>query len=185
MNAALSGSDRAALSFLTSARLGEGSVFSGLLHFVDSLEHRWNVWVVGYDAATQSGVLEGLLGKVTPARVGMALMIGGGVSMALVALAMFWRRRPTQRHAVERQFHRFCNVMARQGLMRAPDETPSAYVRRLAQLAQLDPGPIVERLQTHLYDPDVDLHGEERRLLRQDLRKLRFKLAFTTIGNAS
>ena len=75
--------------------------------------------------------------------------------------------------------------MARQGLVRAAEETPSAYVKRLARLAELDPAPIVARLQKYLYDPDADPHGEERRLLRQDLRKLRFKLAFTTIGNAS
>ncbi len=184
-NAALSGADRAALSFLTSARLGESDLLSSTLQWFGSIEHRWNFWVVGYDATTQSGVLQDLLGKVTPARIGIALMIGGGLSMCLVAIAMFWRRRPTQRNPVERKFHGFCSAMARQGYGRAPDETPAAYIRRLAIKAELDPQPMMQRLQAFMYDPDVATSDAQRRQLHQDFRKLRFKLAFSTPDKAS
>lgn len=184
-NASLSGADRAALSFLTSARLGESDLLSSTLQWFGSVEHRWNFWVVGYDATTQSGVLQELLGKVTPARIGIALMIGGGLSMFLVVIAMFWRRRPTQRNPVERRFYKFCSAMARQGYGRDPGETPAAYIQRLALKADLDPQPMMHRLQTFMYDPDAANSDAQRRLLRQDFRKLRFKLAFSTPGKAS
>jgi len=185
LNAALSSADLDVLSFLTTARLGDTAFFSGALDWLDSVEHRWNLWVVGYDANTQSDVLKSLLGEVTPARVGLALFIGGGMSMALVTLSIFWRRRARQQHPAERRFYKFCSAMARQGLARMPGETPAAYITRISELAQLDPKPIIRRLQGHLYDPDATMDSQALRDLRQDFRKLRFKLAFNTTGNAS
>jgi transglutaminase-like putative cysteine protease len=185
LNAALSSEDRATLSFMTNARMGQSGLVMDMLQWADSLEYRWNLWVVGYDADTQSEVLKDLLGKVTPTRIGMALLVGGGLSVALVTLAVFWRRRPKQRHRVERLFSRFCQAMARHGLARSAQETPSLYVTRLAALAQIDAASLARRLQAHLYNPDLHLSVQDLRGLRQDLRKLRFKLAFTSVGIAS
>ena len=185
LSAALSSEDRAVLSFLTSARFGEEGLVSGMLQWFDSLEHRWNLWVVGYDATTQADVLKELLGKVTPAKIGLAILIGGGISLLLVSVALFFRRRPKQRHPVERLFHRFCATMARVGYVRSMHETPTAYILRLAGIAQIDGLRLVRRLQAQLYDPDASYSSAELRQLRQDLRKLRFKLAFGMVGNAS
>ncbi len=185
LNTALSSEDRAALSFFANARMGEGGLVNGVLQFVDSMEFRWNLWVVGYDAATQADVLKGLLGKVTPARIGLALAAGGTLSLLLVAAAVLYRRRPRQRHPVERVFNGFCRSMARQGLPRDPDETPGAYVQRLANRAQVDVTSLLERLQRQLYDPDASADISARRQLKNELRKLRFRLAFTTAGEAS
>jgi len=190
LEAALSAEDRAALLFLSSARMGGEGGLTQLLEFVDSLEHRWNLWVVGYDGVTQASVLKDLLGEVTPARIGIALAIGGGVSLALVSIALFWRRRPAQRHKVERAFANFCTGMAKRGYTRAPHETPVTYVRRLAQLAQWPSEELEARLQRQLYDPELlhtesSEHRHDGRKLRQDLRKLRFKLAFGTPAQAS
>ncbi len=185
LDAALSSEDRAVLSFLTSARFGGEGLLNSMLEFVDSLEHRWNLWVVGYDASTQSDLLSDLLGEVTPARVGMAILAGGGLCLVIVTLTLFLRRRPQPKHPAERLFQAFCNAMARQGHARGVDETPAAYIRRLARLAQLDAEPLVNRLQASLYDPEAASGGTDSRALRQDFRKLRFKLAFGTTGNAS
>ncbi len=185
LDAALSSEDRAVLSFLTTARFGEGGLVNGMLEFVDSLEHRWNLWVVGYDTATQSDLLADLLGEVTPGRIGLALLVGGGVSLGLVTLVLFVRRRPRPKHRAERAFQRFCRAMQRRGYSRGLDETPGAYVARLARLAQMDGEPMVQRLQAHLYDPEAHLNTVESRTLQQDFRKLRFRLAFGTVGNAS
>lgn len=185
LNAALSSEDRATLSFLTGVRqVGRGFV-SDMLQWADSLEYRWNLWVVGYDADTQADFLKNWLGKATPTRIGIALLVGGSLSMALVAVAIFWRRRPKQRHRVERLFQSFCVAMAGQGLARSPQETPSSYVKRLAGLARIDAGGLVRRLQAQLYNPELQLSTQEFRTLRQELRKLRFKLAFSTLSNAS
>ena len=177
LNAALSSEDRATLAFITNARFGNASLINNMLQWVDSLEHRWNLWVVGYDADTQVSVLENLLGQVTPTRVGFALLAGGGFSLLLVTGAIFWRRRPRQRHPVERLMHRFSAGMARSGYGRGPGETPAAYIARLAGIADLDGAEMAERLQRQLYDPDGGNVGVERRKLRKDLRRLRFRLA--------
>ena len=185
LEAALSAEDRASLSFLTNARMGGDSGLTQLLEFVDSLEHRWNLWVVGYDGVTQAGVLRDMLGEVTPARIGIALAIGGGLSLAFVSIALFWRRRPAPRHKVERAFANFCAGVAKRGYVRAPDETPVSYVRRLGLIAQWPSSELEARLQRHLYDPQSHLHTEDGRKLRQELRKLRFKLAFGPPAQAS
>ena len=184
LNAALSSEDRAVLSFLSSARMSGEGMLTGALEFVDSLEHRWNLWVVGYDAATQSDVLKKLLGKVTPARIGIALAIGGGLSLLLVSVALFWRRRPPHRHRLERAFDSFCQRMARQGFERAPGETPAAFMERLSTNTSIDLADLRTRLQSSLYDPEA-ASKDEQRLLARELRKLRFRLAFATSGQAS
>ncbi len=185
LNAALSAEDRAVLSFLSNARMGSDNFIGDILQWTDSLEHRWNLWVVGYDTTTQLSVLTELLGEVTPNRIGIALLVGGGVSLSLVAIALFWRRRPLQQHKVERLFQIFCVKMARQGLQRGGDETPVAYIARLAVLAQVDTNAMQAVLQQQLYDPEAHFSFRDAQWLRQELRKLRFRLAFTTTGTAS
>lgn len=182
LNAALSSEDRATLAFITNARFGNAGLINNILQWADSLEHRWNLWVVGYDADTQSSVLKDLLGQVTPTRVGFALLAGGGFSLLLVTGAIFWRRRPRQRHPVERLMHRFSTGMARSGYGREPGETPAAYIGRLAGMADLDGTEMAQRMQRQLYDPDGGNVGVERRKLRKDLRRLRFRLALRAVA---
>ena len=62
MNAALSPSDRASLSLFSAAR-GGGNLLGAALAWADSVEHRWNLWVIGYDDRFQSRVLKDLLGE--------------------------------------------------------------------------------------------------------------------------
>ncbi len=185
LNAALSDADRATLSLFSAARFDERDVVTRFIQFFDSLEHRWNLWVVGYDAASQADVLRQLLGKVTPARIGMALVLGGGLSVAAVVIALFWRRRPLQRHPTERLFSRFCAAAARSGHPRLPHETPVAFVRRVAALADVDASTLCRQLEAHLYDPAVEPTRAQRFEIRQALQKLRFRLAFVASRVAS
>ncbi|MEM7079838.1 MAG: DUF3488 and transglutaminase-like domain-containing protein [Pseudomonadota bacterium] len=185
LNAALSSADRATLSFFANARLSSGDLLNNFLQFVDSLEHRWNVWVVGYDAATQTDILRSLLGEVTPARVGMALLVGGVVSVALAALVLFWRRRPGPKNPTARALGGFYGAMSRRGLPREEGETPAAYLTRLGLLAQTDVEGLVALTQRQLYDPHHVNSREQLRTLRRELRKLKFRLAFRPAKPAS
>jgi transglutaminase-like putative cysteine protease len=185
LGAALSQDDRAALSFMSSTLMGDESTLASALQFIDSLEYRWNLWVIGYDSTVQAGVLKRMLGGISPARIGLAILIGGGLSLALVALALFWRRRPRQRHPVERLFAGFSERMARQGIARNQDESPRAFVERLSERSNGAIGDLGERLEAHLYDPDHAPAARDVRRLKTELRKLRFRLAFGTPTNAS
>ncbi len=182
LSAALSAEDRASLSAFTSARFGGWVMVSDLLFWADSLEHRWNLWVVGYDGQLQSGVLKNLLGEVTSARVGAAILIGGGATVGLVALSLFWRRRPLRRHPVEKLFGRFCEALAGYGWQRAPAESPGVFLTRVAEqggLSREQTEPVIAEINRLLYNPGTDWDGRDLRHLRVQLSRLRFHLAFS------
>lgn len=181
LTAALSAADLARLSVFTSVRFGGWSVVNDLLYWADSLEHRWNLWVVGYDTHFQSEFLKRMLGDLTPLRIGIVILIGGGASVGLVAISLFWRRRPVKRHPVERLFLRFAAKAAGYGFQRAPHESPAAFIRRVAGEAGVKEQQvhrIVAELNTLLYNPTVPWGSAELNQLRRALRGLQFRLAF-------
>ena len=181
LRAALSESDRATLSVLTNARMGEWGLLGGFLNWTDSVEHRWNLWVVGYDTHFQARFLQQLLGELTPLRLGLALLTGGAISLGVVALALFWRRREVNRHPVEKLFRAFSDKLGRYGYQRLPEESPSAFVRRLAAevgLKEAQVGSLIAELDTLLYNPGVAWGNAELKTLRGQLRRLQFRLAF-------
>lgn len=179
--AALSSSDLASLPLLSSARIGDWDLAGSVLGWMDSIEHRWNLWVVGYDSNVQYRFLGDLLGEVTAARIGVAILIGGSIGLGLVAVVIFWGRRPANRHPVERTFKRFSNALAGYGYCKQPEESPAAFVRRVAAevgLTDAQVGPVIAELDTLLYNPGVASGGRELRALRSQLRRLQFRLAF-------
>lgn len=183
LNAALSLNDRATLSLFTSARMGNWGMLGGFLDWTDSLEHRWNLWVIGYDTRFQADFLKKLLGELTPTRIGIAIVLGGGASTGLVAIALFWRRRPVHRHPVERLIRRFGDRLAGFGYPRQPCEPPGVFLRRIAEEAGLEEeqvNNVVAELNTLLYNPSTALGGSEIRQLRGQLRRLQFRLAFSS-----
>ena len=181
LTAALSSSDLASLPLLSSARLGDWDLASSLLRWMDSIEHRWNLWVVGYDSNVQYRFLSDLLGEVTAARIGMAILTFGGIGLGLVAIVIFWGRREVNRHPVERAFRNFSNALAGYGYRKRPEESPAAFVRRVADevgLTEAQVGPVIAELNTLLYNPGVASGGREIKALRSQLRRLQFRLAF-------
>ena len=99
----------------------------------------------------QSGVLDDLLGDLTPLRIGLAMAIGGGLSLGIVAIVLFWRRRSLPKHPVERIFSAFAQRLAAQGFPRRPEESPAGFVSRLAHevgLSEAQIGGLVAELDT-------------------------------------
>lgn len=185
LNAALSQEDRDALSLLSATRMSSEGLMHDLLNWTDSVEHQWNLWVVGYDATVQTSVLKDLLGSITAARVGFAIVIGGGVSLLLVALSLFWRRGRKRRHPIERALVHFDQRMRKLGNPRHPGETPAAYIRRLTEQAGINGEALAMRIQDTLYNPDQSVTQLQVQAIRQDLRKLQFRLAIQGVRAAS
>ena len=149
---------------------GLAFMFSAL----DSLEHQWSQWVVGYDAEFQARLLAGWIGKDALRTTGM-LLIGGVASTlgsyVLVVVGVGWWRQWRARSPV-RGLERWG---ARQGCPRRLEETLRAYGERLGRFA---PGQaalietIVEEACQMLY---VDNRPTGRqRALRLHLLRLRF-----------
>jgi hypothetical protein len=180
LDAALSESDRAVLSAVTLRRFDGIPGLKDVLYVFESMQHRWNLWVVGYDAETQARHLADLLGKVTPMRVGAVMVFGGAVSLGLVVLNLFWRRRRVAEHPALRAFRRFCDRLARVGLARLAHETPAQYLERVNAARQRHPAdisPLIGQLESLLYDPDVACSAEALRSLRNGLRRLHVDVA--------
>jgi len=181
LSAALSLEDRSSLSLFTNARLGDWVLAGSMLQLLDSIELRWNLWVIGFDSNVQNGVLSSLLGDLTPLRIGIAMALGGGISLGLVAIVLFWRRRSLPQHPVERMFSAFALRLAGHGYPRAPEESPAGYVYRVAHQVGLNDaqiGGLVAELNTLLYNPGVAWGNAELKALKRQLRRLQFRLAF-------
>jgi hypothetical protein len=184
LNAALSEEDRATLSAFTSTRFQGTALLRDLLFWADSLEHRWNLWVVGYDHQLQNDFLKKMLGEITPTRVGAAVLVGGGLSLGLVAGGLFWRRRAVPRHPAERTFGRFCEGVAGAGWQRAPAESPGAFIRRIAAAGALreeQAASLVADLDRLLYNPAAHWGRRDLRHLQSQLRRLQFRLVLGSV----
>lgn len=180
LNAALSEADREVLSSVTGGRFEGVPGLRDVVYLFESMQHRWNMWVVGYDTEVQARYLADLLGKVTPTRVGIAMLLGGGVSLGLVVVSLFWRRRPMPDHPAQRIFRRFAQRLVRSGLTRAPEETPARFLMRVNAARNRSPAdiePLVAHLDSLLYNPDVACSKDALRTLRTGLRRLQVEVA--------
>ncbi len=96
----------------------------------DSLNYGWQRWVLGYQADTQSGLLQRWFGNVDGTRLGIGLVAAIGGLLGLLALLLLkpWQRGDPQL----REFQRFERLLARHGIMRAPGEGPRSFAQRAA-----------------------------------------------------
>jgi transglutaminase-like putative cysteine protease len=180
LDAALSESDRQVLSSVTGARFSGVPGLRDVFYLFESMQHRWNLWVVGYDTEEQARYLANLLGEVTPTRVGFAMLLGGGASLALVVVSLFWRRRPEPDHPAQRAFRRFADRLSRSGLNKRPEETPARFLRRVNEARNRPPSEIAElidQLDGLLYNPDVACSQQALRSLRSRLRRLQIDVS--------
>lgn len=107
----------------------------------DALNYRWHRSVLGYDNQSQVSLLRSLLGEVTPQRLVLFVAISGGVLLGLVALHLYWTRRPVPLAPAQRCYRQFVAKLARRGLGLHPGESPQAYLRRLQQAPLMQNNP--------------------------------------------
>lgn len=108
-----------------------GSALEQMRDALDYLNHSWNMWVLGYDEASQRGLLKRWLGSYSPQRIGM-LLLGIGVLVAgLLTLWMFRESLFSREEPVAREYRRFCAGWALRGHVRQPGEGPLDYASRL------------------------------------------------------
>ncbi|MCC5886211.1 MAG: DUF3488 domain-containing transglutaminase family protein [Gammaproteobacteria bacterium] len=158
-----------------------------VIYFIESLEHRWNVMVVSYDATLQSRFLRDLLGEVTPLRVAIAAGSAAGLAILIVMLGalpgLLRRRRPP----LLRWHDSFCEAFARAGFPRQPSETPRRYGQRLkAHFPELaaDIEVLALRLDDALFGPAAGGLSEVPELLdsRRRLWRLRRALVWLRLA---
>ncbi|MDE2195870.1 MAG: DUF3488 domain-containing transglutaminase family protein [Gammaproteobacteria bacterium] len=100
----------------------------------DAANNGWNQWVLAYGPALQQRFYARLglqYGNWLQLALVLLLLIGG--LLALVWLVLIWRHRPPRSPAVDRQYRRFCQRLARRGLARKPYEGPFDYAERVGR----------------------------------------------------
>ncbi len=145
----------------------------------DALNNQWNQWVVGFNADRQRGMLDGFGLQDTDWRsIAVLLIIGviiAGSSVGGFLLLRVYRRR---REPLVAAWDRLCAKLARAGFVRAPQEGPLDFLKRIAAA---DPAlaasarPVIERYVELRYGPLADeAHGREQlRAFIRHVRRLR------------
>lgn len=88
---------------------------------IDALDYAWVKWVLGYDNV-QNSLLAGILGQVTPQRLGFLLVIAGTAAMLPLALWFVLTARGVPRSELDRLFVQFCERLQRAGIERRNGE---------------------------------------------------------------
>ncbi len=147
-------------------------IFGSVLYRWDSLQHKWNDWVLNYDERKQRDFLSDL-------EIGIDNWSDMVIALVLLLLAVtgsFWlvtwyRERPPRPAAYELQFRRLQKKLARHGIEKKPSEDSRAFLRRIS--AEEFPGrdqlaPIIELYNRIKYGRDGDspqAHNQLRSLI--------------------
>ncbi|MFW5926901.1 MAG: transglutaminase TgpA family protein, partial [Wenzhouxiangella sp.] len=104
----------------------------------DRLQHMWNRWVLGFDAARQQRMLERLgLPGMTPARIGLVMVAALALAVLIIAGFVLKRPRPPD-DPLQKAWMRLLRRLARAGAIKRPAETPHAFLRRARTLLPSD-----------------------------------------------
>ena len=180
LSAALPENDLSSLSVFTNARFNSIPGLQKMMFLFESLEHRWNLFIIGYNSELQTEFLEKLLGKITTIKIAIVLLIGAFLSTVFVTISLLWSNRDKKRHPVIKVFQHFVSRLSKQGIKRNPQETPAQFIENACQQRKLEKQnyqPTVNMLNNLLYNPDAGYTQETLNTLKNHLQALQLKLS--------
>jgi transglutaminase-like putative cysteine protease len=156
---------------LSARRYSGIDVLNRLRLQLDSINYNWTRWVLNYRDDTQSDLLRGLLGDISPWRIGLFLLGGGALALALVALFLFGRHRAVPLPPEQKLYRGLCERLARHGYPRPAGMAPGDHARWvMAQQPQWHwVGEATRSFEALSYRPLTDA---QRRVLLAQLRRL-------------
>ena len=103
---------------------------------LDALANSWNQWVLGYSPKRQQSLIGSLgLGEVDWMKLTL-LMFGSGTAVMALSMIPLMLRRPKVA-PLDRLYRRFCQSLARYGLVRTIDEGPGSLRERVMRDSKL------------------------------------------------
>ena len=180
LSAALPENDLNSLSIFSNARINRMPTLQKIMFLFESIEHRWNLFIIGYNSELQINLLEKLLGKVTAFKIVIVLLAGAFLSTIFVAISLFLSGRGKKTHPVVKVFQHFSKRMAKLGVIRKPHESPALFVESACKKRNLDKQiyqPTVTMLNNLLYNPDASYTEETLNILKNHLQALQLKLS--------
>ncbi|MFQ3201011.1 MAG: transglutaminase-like putative cysteine protease [Zhongshania sp.] len=141
-----------------------------LRYFIDNMNYAWARWVLNFDSDAQNSFLRGILGKISPQRMLIAVILMGGLPLAFAAF--FSLRRPTRRgeDLAARYYLRSCQELARRGLKRKCGETPEDFLGRVS--VQQPCWAAWLAIQTRLFT-ECSYYSQQNPNYKQNLQKLK------------
>ena len=135
----------------------------------DMINYRWYQTVISFDSERQKGILQRILGEVSPLRMAVLLAVPMVAALLGILLWLWLSGRRERAPCSSRLYRKFCRRLARAGIERQPGEAPRDFARRVrAQMPHL--GPMAERItaafEKAAYGGDPAAEKQLRRLLR-------------------
>lgn len=98
----------------------------------DTLNNRWNQWVLAYGPENQAALLA-RFGLRTWTGMALTLLAGTVVLLAALGMTALLLRRRRRLDPALALYLRYCRKLARRGIVRAPNEGPAAFAVRVQQ----------------------------------------------------
>ncbi len=100
---------------------------------LDAYNYQWQNWVLGFDEDSQQSLLTEWFGKLSPIKIALALLVGSGLVLSLVALRLLFSGRAKAQSREVVLYQRFEKKLAFAGLQRRQGEGPQAFAQRAKQ----------------------------------------------------
>lgn len=180
LDAALPESDLSSLSAFTNLRFSGALGLQRLMLLFETIEYRWNLFVIGYDSDLQTDFLQKLLGKITIAKIAIVLLIGALLSMSFVALSLIRQRGKQSTHPVIKIVQSFTKRVRKLNLYREPEESPAQFIEKIGMqrgLKEKDYRSTIIMINELLYNPNPKDTKDKLKVLKNNLQILQYKLA--------
>lgn len=155
---------------------GEKSLLSPMFDYSDFIKSNWNDWVVGFNAARQAQLFQGIgLAKIQRWQMLIVLIsLAGGISYAL----FLWIKLRSKEHItpVERAWQKLLLKMRKRGIEKHSHETALDYARRIESKELSE---IAERYTRWRYGKNEFSEIEVRALIA-DLRALSMQIGVSS-----
>jgi protein-glutamine gamma-glutamyltransferase len=101
---------------------------------LSAISHYWDSWVVGYTPSVQMSLLTRYFGDLDAKRLGMMMLTAFFGLLGIVAIFVLGKRSHKLLQPIDREYLRFCQMMAKKGIPRSVGEGPIHYAERIGQL---------------------------------------------------
>lgn len=100
---------------------------------LSAVSHYWDTWVVGYTPTLQMKFLQGFIPDLSMTELGVLLLAGFFGVLALIAVGLLAIRPGRPLAPADREYLRYCALLARAGLARNRGEGPRSFAARVAE----------------------------------------------------
>ncbi|HEC28325.1 MAG TPA: DUF3488 domain-containing protein [Gammaproteobacteria bacterium] len=151
----------------------DNPVLRTLILYWDSANYKWHNWVLGYDSAKQSSLLEKFgINSASWEDIAISIMVSLGSMLLLIALWVNMSNRRPRKDPTCRLYLKFCQKLGRIGFRQMAHEGPIDYATRVTG-KRLDLKDEVD-LITHIYiklrysrNPPTNLFSQYKKCIRK------------------